>query len=57
MHVIAAKAVAFKLALADSFKTYQQQVVKNAKALWPRILMDNGIRLSFRRHRQSHDAG
>lgn len=33
MHVIAAKAVAFKEALDPSFKTYQQQVVKNAKAL------------------------
>lgn len=32
MHVIAAKAVAFKEALSDDFKTYQQQVVKNAKA-------------------------
>ena len=44
MHVIAAKAVAFKLALADSFKTYQQQVVKNAATL-AAFLMDNGIRL------------
>lgn len=33
MHVIAAKAVAFKEALDDSFKTYQQQVVKNAQAM------------------------
>ena len=33
MHVIAAKAVCFKEALTDDFKTYQQQVVKNAKAL------------------------
>jgi glycine hydroxymethyltransferase len=33
MHVIAAKAVAFKEALEPSFKTYQQQVVKNAKAM------------------------
>ena len=32
MHVIAAKAVAFKEALAPEFKMYQQQVVKNAKA-------------------------
>ena len=32
-HVIAAKAVAFKEALSDEFKTYQQQVVANAKAL------------------------
>jgi glycine hydroxymethyltransferase len=33
MHVIAAKAVAFKEALAPEFKTYQQQIVANAKAL------------------------
>jgi glycine hydroxymethyltransferase len=33
MHVIAAKAVAFKEALASDFKAYQQQVVANAKAL------------------------
>ena len=33
MHVIAAKAVAFKEALSPDFKTYQQQVVKNAQAM------------------------
>lgn len=33
MHVIAAKAVAFKEALSDDFKVYQQQVVKNAAML------------------------
>jgi len=33
MHVIAAKAVAFKEALQPEFKSYQQQVIKNAKAL------------------------
>lgn len=33
MHVIAAKAVAFKEALEPSFKAYQEQVMKNAKAL------------------------
>jgi glycine hydroxymethyltransferase len=44
MHVIAAKAVAFKLALADSFKAYQRQVVKNAATL-AAFLMDNGIQL------------
>jgi glycine hydroxymethyltransferase len=33
MHVIAAKAVAFKEALAPEFKTYAEQVVKNAQAL------------------------
>jgi glycine hydroxymethyltransferase len=44
MHVIAAKAVAFKLALTDSFKKYQQQVVKNAKVL-SECLMGSGITL------------
>ena len=33
MHVIAAKAVAFKEALEPEFKTYQQQVVNNAQAM------------------------
>lgn len=33
MHVIAAKAVAFKEAMKKEFKTYQKQVVKNARAL------------------------
>ncbi|WP_445370701.1 serine hydroxymethyltransferase [Methylomonas sp. HW2-6] len=33
MHVIAAKAVAFKEAMTPEFKTYQQQVVKNARAM------------------------
>ncbi len=33
MHVIAAKAICFKEALEDNFKTYQEQVVKNAKAM------------------------
>ncbi|ALP51859.1 serine hydroxymethyltransferase [Candidatus Tenderia electrophaga] len=33
MHVIAAKAVAFKEALAPEFKAYQQQVVKNAQVM------------------------
>ena len=33
MHVIAAKAVAFKEALEPEFKTYQQNVVKNAQAM------------------------
>jgi glycine hydroxymethyltransferase len=32
-HVIAAKAVAFKEALQPEFKTYQEQVIKNAKTL------------------------
>ncbi len=33
MHVIAAKAVCFKEAMSDDFKTYQQQVVKNAQVM------------------------
>ena len=33
MHVVAAKAIAFKEALSDEFKVYQQQVLDNAKAL------------------------
>jgi len=33
MHVIAAKAVAFKEALTDEFKQYQKQIVANAKAM------------------------
>ena len=44
MHVIAAKAVAFKEALSDSFVAYQKNVVKNAKVLASR-LMDHGIKL------------
>ncbi|HHW98203.1 MAG TPA: serine hydroxymethyltransferase, partial [Firmicutes bacterium] len=38
MHIIAAKAVAFKEAMTDEFKAYQQQVVKNAKALGEGLL-------------------
>lgn len=44
MHVIAAKAVAFKEALSESFKAYQEQVVGNAKAL-AASLVDEGIDL------------
>ena len=33
MHVIAAKAVAFQEALSDSFRDYQAQIVKNARAM------------------------
>jgi len=44
MHVIAAKAVAFKEALADDFKTYQQQIVANANRL-AQVLKDRGFRL------------
>jgi glycine hydroxymethyltransferase len=38
MHVIAAKAVAFKEALEPEFTTYQQQVVKNAQAMAETII-------------------
>ncbi len=44
LHTIAAKAVAFKEASEPAFKTYQAQIVKNAKALAAR-LTDNGFRL------------
>ncbi len=44
MHVIAAKAVAFKEALAPEFKTYQAQVVKNAAAL-ASVIMERGYKL------------
>jgi glycine hydroxymethyltransferase len=44
MHVIAAKAVAFALAAGKEFKTYQQQVVKNAVAL-STALQQKGFRL------------
>jgi len=45
MHVIAAKAVAFKEALQPEFKVYQQQIVKNAKAL-SEALMKKGFKLT-----------
>ena len=44
MHVIAAKAVAFAEALTPEFKAYQQQVVKNAKAL-AEAMQANGFRI------------
>ncbi|HZE90904.1 MAG TPA: serine hydroxymethyltransferase [Rhizobacter sp.] len=44
MHVIAAKAVAFKEALAPEFKLYQQQVVKNAVVL-AETLASRGLRI------------
>jgi glycine hydroxymethyltransferase len=37
MHIIAAKAVCFKEALAPEFRSYQQQIVKNASRLAARI--------------------
>jgi glycine hydroxymethyltransferase len=44
MHVIAAKAVAFKEALAPEFKTYQKQVVLNAKAM-AAVLLERGYKV------------
>jgi len=43
-HVIAAKAVAFKEAMAPKFKAYQQQVVKNAK-VFADTLIERGLRI------------
>ncbi|MBB1473741.1 serine hydroxymethyltransferase [Luteimonas sp. MC1782] len=44
MHVIAAKAVAFKEALEPEFKAYQQQVVKNAQAM-AKVIIDRGYKI------------
>ena len=44
MHVIAAKAVCFKEALQPEFKAYQQQIIKNAKAL-ENAFRANGIQM------------
>ena len=44
VHIIAAKAVAFGEALRDDFKEYQQQVLKNAKALAAE-LAERGLRI------------
>jgi len=41
MHVIAAKAIAFKEAMLPEFKTYQQQVVVNAKAM-AKVFLERG---------------
>ena len=41
-HVIAAKAICFKEAMEPSFKTYQQQVVKNAQAM-AKVFIDRGF--------------
>lgn len=43
MHVVAAKAVAFKEALDPSFKVYQKQVVANARSM-AKVFLDRGIR-------------
>lgn len=44
MHIIAAKAVAFKEALSPEFKTYQEQILKNAKVMADRLIK-RGLRL------------
>jgi glycine hydroxymethyltransferase len=44
MHVIAAKAVSFKEAMSPDFKTYQQQVVKNAKVM-AATFIERGIKI------------
>ncbi|WP_201610045.1 serine hydroxymethyltransferase [Psychrobacter submarinus] len=44
MHAIAGKAVCFKEALEDNFKTYQEQVVKNAKAM-AEVIIDRGYEI------------
>ena len=44
MHVIAAKAVAFREALSPEFKAYQKQIILNASAMAERF-RDNGVRL------------
>jgi glycine hydroxymethyltransferase len=44
MHVIAAKAVAFKEAMAPEFKAYQQQVIKNAQII-AETLTQRGLRI------------
>ena len=44
MHVIAAKAVCLKECQTETYKVYQQNIVKNAKALC-KGLMDRGIRI------------
>jgi glycine hydroxymethyltransferase len=44
MHVIAAKAVALKEAMGESFKNYQRQVVKNT-AVFAAVIMERGYKL------------
>src|SRR3569832_1608611 len=44
MHVIAAKAVAFKEALQPEFKAYQQQVLKNSRAM-AQVMMERGFKI------------
>ena len=55
MHVIAGKAVAFKEALEPEFKTYQQQVVANARVL-AETLTKRGLRIVSGPYRIACDA-
>ena len=44
MHVIAAKAVAFKEAASKEFKNYQEQVIENARVM-AKVLQERGLRI------------
>jgi glycine hydroxymethyltransferase len=44
MHVIAAKAVAFREAMQPEFKEYQQQILKNSRRM-AQVFMDRGVRI------------
>ena len=44
MHVIAGKAIAFKEAMQDDFKSYQEQVVKNARAM-AKVMIGRGYKI------------
>ena len=44
MHIIAAKAVAYKEALEDSFKDYNRRIIENSKVLC-RHIKDEGFRI------------
>ena len=44
MHVIAAKAVAFKEAATQEFKNYQEQVIENARVM-AKVLQERGLRI------------
>jgi len=44
MHVIAAKAICFKEAMSDEFKTYQQQVLTNARAM-AKVFIDRDYKI------------
>ncbi|NWG30282.1 MAG: serine hydroxymethyltransferase [Rhodocyclaceae bacterium] len=52
MHVIAAKAVAFKEAMSKEFKDYQEQVIENAQVMC-KVLKQRGLRI-VSGHTESH---